>query len=175
MIPASGVWLASFDPFVVQQAEIRASRLVTAPGFHRHDWEDMRQELLVDYLERLPQFDPSRGDARGFMFGVVRHRAARLVKEQTRRVHADAPLRENCAPAVERELDLSIDVAAVMDRLPAHLREVAIALQDLTPSEVAIALGRSRTRVHQLIQQIRSAFVEAGITPEALHRSGGAR
>jgi RNA polymerase sigma-70 factor (ECF subfamily) len=172
---ASVALLASFDPFVVQQAEIGASRLVAAPGFHQDDWEDLRQELLVDYLERLPQFDPSRGDARGFMFGVVRHRAAQMAMEQRRRIRTDDSPRSRTASTVEPELDLSLDVAAVVDRLPEHLRELAIALKDLTPKEAARRLGRSRTRIYQLIQQIRSAFVEAGVTPELLNRRGAAR
>jgi RNA polymerase sigma-70 factor (ECF subfamily) len=175
MNPASVASPSSFDPFVVQQAEIRASRLVTASGFPRDDWEDLRQELLLDYLERLPQFDPNRGDARGFMFGVVRHRAARMAVQRTRRVRAEASLRESRTTAVAPELDLSLDVAAAVNRLPAHLRALAIALQDLTPSEVAHVMGRSRTRVHQLIQQIRAAFVEAGVTPEILNRLGVTR
>ena len=83
--------MTSVDPFVIQQAEIRASRMVSRNGFGRDDWEDLRQDLLLDYLERLPQFDPDRGDPRGFMFGVVRHRAVQLAAQQRRRaqwVHA---------------------------------------------------------------------------------------
>jgi RNA polymerase sigma-70 factor (ECF subfamily) len=175
MNPASVALLASFDPFVVQQAEIGASRLVTAPGFHQDDWEDLRQELLVDYLERLPQFDPSRGDVRGFMFGVVRHRAAQMAMEQRRRVRADACWREGIKTSFDPELDLRLDVASVVASLPEHLRVLAVALQDLTPSEAARSLGRKRSRVHQLMQQIRSAFIEAGVTPDLLHRHGGVR
>ena len=175
MKPASVSLIASLDPFVVKQAEIGASRLVTQLGFPLDDWEDLRQELLVDYLERLPQFDPSRGDRRGFIFGVVRHRAAQLAAEQRRRIRIDNSTPANSASAVEPELDLSLDVAAVVDRLPEQLRELAIALGELTPCEAARLMGRSRTRVHQLRQQIRAAFVEAGLTPELLHRRGVTR
>ena len=71
--------MTAVDSFVIQQAEIRASRLIGSHGFTRDHWDDLRQDLLLDYLERLPQFDGGRGDLRGFMFGVVRHRAAQLV------------------------------------------------------------------------------------------------
>jgi RNA polymerase sigma-70 factor (ECF subfamily) len=175
MNPVSSALIDSFDPFVVQQAEIGASRLVRARGFHPDDWEDLRQELLVDYLERLPQFDPSRGDARGFMFGVVRHRAAQLVTQHARRVRAEAFQCEECRRTVEPEFDLRLDVAAVVDRLPEQLRQLALALQELTPSEAARRFGKTRARVRQLSLQIRAAFLEAGITPAALHRCGGAQ
>ena len=78
--------MSAVDPFVIQQAEIRASRLIGSHGFSRDDWDDLRQDLLLDYLERLPQFDGGRGDLRGFMFGVVRHRAAQLVARQHRQL-----------------------------------------------------------------------------------------
>ena len=78
--------MTAVDPFLIQQAEIRASRLVACSGFTRDDWEDLRQDLLLDYLERLPLFDSGRGEPRGFMFGVVRHRAAQLAAQQRRRL-----------------------------------------------------------------------------------------
>ena len=53
------------DPFVIQQAEICASRMVGNYGFSPDDWEDLRQELLLDYLERLPCFDSNRGEPLG--------------------------------------------------------------------------------------------------------------
>jgi hypothetical protein len=45
---------AAIDLFVIQQAEIRASRMVGNYGFTRDDWEDLRQELLLDYMKRRP-------------------------------------------------------------------------------------------------------------------------
>jgi RNA polymerase sigma-70 factor (ECF subfamily) len=53
---------AAIDPFVLRQAEIRASRIVGATGYMPDDWEDLRQELLLDYVRRQPRFDPARGD-----------------------------------------------------------------------------------------------------------------
>ena len=43
---------AAIDPFVLRQAEIRASRIVGANGYTPDDWEDLRQELLLDYVRR---------------------------------------------------------------------------------------------------------------------------
>lgn len=45
--------MTAADPFVIQQAEIRASRLIGSYGFSRDDWDDLRQDLLLDYLERF--------------------------------------------------------------------------------------------------------------------------
>lgn len=69
---------AAIDLFVIQQAEIRASRMVGNYGFTRDDWEDLRQELLLDYMKRRPRFNPGRGAHRGFVHGVLRNQAAKL-------------------------------------------------------------------------------------------------
>jgi len=167
--------ITAIDPFVVQQAEIRASRMVGNFGFTRDDWEDLRQDLLVDYLERAPLFDSRRGAQRGFMFGVVRHRAARLAAEQRRRVQilADNGGSSRLQAAVNH--DLRLDIAAIIARLPEHLRVIAELLLERTPREVASVTGKSRSRVYQMIAEIREAFREAGVGPGVLRKCGGAR
>lgn len=160
---------AAIDPFVLRQAEIRASQLVAYSGFTRDDWEDLRQDLLLDYLERLPLFDAGRGAPRGFMFGVVRNRAARLAAQRRkagRPVVADLGSR----PHADLDHDLRLDVAAAVARLPEHLRVVAELLLESTPREVAHAIGKSRSRVYQMIGEIRTAFEQAGVG-----RNGGGR
>jgi RNA polymerase sigma-70 factor (ECF subfamily) len=171
--------MTAVDPFVVQQAEIRASRLVGTHGFTHDDWDDLRQDLLLDYMERLPQFDADRGDLRGFMYGVVRHRAAQLAARQRRQVQyvpdesLDSGGLRHQHSAVD--YDLRLDVEATLWRLPEHLRTLAELLLERTPSEVSRATGKSRSRVYQMIAELRAAFIEAGVTPEALRKSGGAR
>jgi hypothetical protein len=45
-------------------------------------------------------------------------------------------------------------------------------LSERTPREVSRATGKSRSRVYQMIEEIRAAFIESGLTPDAL---GGVR
>src|SRR3954447_2660391 len=73
------------DPYILQQASRRASLLVATAGFRSDDWEDLRQEMVLDCLRRSPKFDPSRGDWPGFVRGVMRNRAAVLVMRERRR------------------------------------------------------------------------------------------
>lgn len=171
--------MIAVDPFVIQQAEIRASRLIGSHGFTRDDWDDLRQDLLLDYLERLPQFDGGRGDLRGFMFGVVRHRAAQLVARQRRRVQSYTGAFGESGGSRHRHAavdhDLRLDVEAAVSRLPEHLRALAQLLSERTPREAARATGKSRSRVYQMIEEIRAAFIEAGVTPDVLRQSGGVR
>ena len=171
--------MTAVDPFVIQQAEISAGRLIGRHGFTSDDWDDLRQDLLLDYLERLPQFDGGRGALRGFMFGVVRHRAAQLVARQCRRVQF---VPDGCTESdgsrhgyAAVDYDLRLDVEAAVSRLPEHLRELAQLLSEHTPREVSRATGKSRSRVYQMIGEIRAAFHEAGLTPDVLRQCGGVR
>ena len=166
------------DPFVIQQAEICASRMVGNYGFSPDDWEDLRQELVLDYLERLPCFDSSRGDLRGFGYGVVRNRAVKLAARRCRSInHQDAEAHNHrmyCAAVArpDAQLDVRLDIQAVLSRLPYHLQALARQLSEMNLTEVCRQTGKSRSRIHQLIRQIRSAFLEAGVTPEILSRRG---
>lgn len=159
---------APIDPFVIQQAEIRASQLVACSNFPADDWEDLRQDLLLDYLERLPNFNSDRGEPRGFMFGVVRNRAAQLAKRRPAVCSVELTLIPQ--PRTVEKHDLRMDVRAILSRLPEHLRAVAELLQERTPREVAAATGKSRSRVYQMMAEIRQAFEEAGFSP-----NGGTR
>ena len=57
----------TLDSFALQQAGIRASQLVTSFGFPRTEWDDLRQDLLLDYLRRREQYQSARGENRGFI------------------------------------------------------------------------------------------------------------
>lgn len=170
----------SFDSFVIQQVGIRASQLVASSGFNRTDWDDLRQDLLLDYLKRSRHYQPGRGDHRGFIFGVVRNRATRLAVQQNRRptfvsgieddLLAGNSFAEASHPAPAKSLDLQMDVHKVVASLPEHLREVATLLSQMSVAEVRRETGKSRPRIYQMIGEIRHAFQEAGLAPE-----GGAR
>ncbi len=172
---------ATIDPFVLRQAEIRASRLVGSYGFTRDDWEDLRQELLLDYMKRQPRFDPARGDQRGFVFGVLRNHAAKLAKAGNRaravsELTDDLPDPCACATTrLEAELHLRIDVQTVLSRLPEHLRILAVQLTEMSPGEVCQESGRSRSCIYRWIAELRRAFLSAGLTSAALDGRGGAR
>jgi RNA polymerase sigma-70 factor (ECF subfamily) len=172
---------AAIDPFVLRQAGIRASRIVGATGYTRDDWEDLRQELLLDYVRRQPRFDPARGDQRGFVFGVLRNHAAKLARAGIRAETVSEPPDDSrvlCACAttrVEADLHLRIDVQTVVSRLPQHLRILAIQLTEMSPGEVCRESGRSRSCIYRWIAELRRAFMAAGITPDVLADRGGAR
>src|SRR5262249_31801204 len=128
-----------------------------------------------DYLKRRPRFNPDRGDHRGFTFGVLQHRAAKLATRQCRiRSFAESGTDAdwNHLPSPNCDLDLRLDVQAVVARLPIHLRILARQLSEMDVRDVLRHSGKSRSRVHQWIGELRAAFIEAGLAPASI---GGTR
>jgi DNA-directed RNA polymerase specialized sigma24 family protein len=171
---------AIVDSFAVRQAGIRASQLVKTLGLPCAERDDLRQELLLDYLRRRDRYQSGRGEHRGFIYGVVRNRASRLAVQGRRRSLVSEPVDdqvllqhvEASLPAVlsAQALETQIDVRKLLTTLPEHLREVAVLLSEMSVPDVQRHTGKSRARIYQFIDEIRQAFREAGLAP-----TGGAR
>ena len=179
------------DPYVLRQASMCASHLVRRGRFTVDDWDDLRQEMFLDLLQRLPRFRPERGDWHGFVRGIMRHRSAALASEQQKRsllfsggtgdgVRGDDengldPLTDLPGENSSAERELRLDVQRVLQRLPEHLRAVALLLRDMSVAEICERTGKSRSGINHFIRQIRAAFEEAGLTPERLAKRGDTR
>jgi DNA-directed RNA polymerase specialized sigma24 family protein len=179
-----------FDPYTLQQASCRASHLVNRGSCRPDDWEDARQELVVDFLERAHRFNPARGEWPGFVRGVIRHRSFVLArKEALRRWHEVAPecsddvdaganLFDHVAAADQDQalaLVMRMDVARILSKLPENLRALAWELTERSVGEIAQARGVTPQWICQLRKRLRLAFLDAGITPQAYRRHGGAQ
>ncbi len=182
--------MTSVDPYILQQASCRASLLVATAGFRSDDWEDLKQEMVLDLLHRSPKFDPARGDWHGFVRGVARNHASVLVIRERRRLKrevlsedvsrkeagsGDDPMDAlNSVPRheIEATLQMSIDVDRVLNGLPPHLQALALLLSELPVIEVCARTGKSRSRVYQMTRQLRDAFVRAGFPPRSPRQSG---
>jgi RNA polymerase sigma-70 factor (ECF subfamily) len=180
--------VTGYDPYIMRQVSCQASRMVVTTGFKIQDWEDLRQELILDVIRRRPKFDASRGDWPGFVRGVVKNRVIVLVSNHKRAerevlagdlsdVAGMETVRhtENFVAAIRTEDNaaaLRVDVQRVLDALPHQLRSLALLLMELPISEACTKLGKSRSRVYQMVRQLRAVFVRAGFTPNCPKKSG---
>ena len=178
---------AHFDSYVVERATLHARLVAATAGFRWDDIDDLKQDLLLDCLRRSPKFDAARGEWGGFVRGVMRNQAAALIVRRHRRARHEVlagdlgdPDSEDMEGAVfegggQRDvatrLDLSIDVRRVLQNLPVRLQRLACLLAELPVSEVCLVTGKSRSRIYQMIRQLRTAFVQAGLTPGALRKT----
>ena len=185
----------AFDPYILAQASCRASVLVANARFSRDDWEDLRQEMVLDCLERTPWFDPSRGDWRAFVRGVIRNHSGILSTRESQRIRfedfavvdgeidADGDLEgeilhaspEPASDDPATALTWSVDVQLVIASLPDNLRSLALDLMEMTVAETAAKRGRSKQWIYHLLKRLRQAFVLAGVTPKSVRCRGGLR
>jgi len=179
MMPA-----AEFTPYLLQQTALRASLLQSSFGFAADDWDDLRQDLVLDCLRRLPRFDGSRGSWKGFVRGVVRNHACVLASRQIHRgqfqplqdsaaldgmaADADDTPSEDIRPALE----LGLDTERVLAGLPDDLRTIARHLAHMPISAVCRKTGLTPSQMSQRIRRIRAAFIAAGLAPA---NGGGGR
>ena len=173
--------------------EFNAHQLAGKAGFTKDDVEDIKQELLLDILERLPKFDPEKSSYNTFIDLVIRNKVQNLISarnwkrrdwrresaslqdiiinnegEPTERGEAfsedDVKQRlGKSSPASREMVELGVDVDDVLSRLPAHLRILCETLREASISEVARKLGIPRTTVHERIRKLRRIFEDAGL------------
>lgn len=168
---------ASLVLYLIEQATLRAWLLCATAGFPRDEVEDARQDLLLDFLRRAPKFDRGRGDWSGFVRGLMRNQAAVLIYRRNRRIRREVFAGNLIEPGSDTpegvlegmvgedptaSLEVSVDVQRVLLQLPHHLQNLACLLSGMPIHDVCTATGKSRSRVYQMIRQLRGAFSDAG-------------
>jgi len=166
------------DGMLHRKASYQANRLIETAVFRPDEREDVQQELILDYIHRLKKFDRHRGTLSGFAFGVMSHRSSVLAKRRAQRVRYEvlsgdlrdpaAGARQDsfeafCAVDPTQSLLVALDVRRVVLRLPQHLQLLAELLPELAITEICQRMGKSRSRIYELIREIRRAFIRAGL------------
>lgn len=176
-----------FHALVRQKARRVAGRF----GFSRSDRDDIEQELCVCLLTRMRGLDEGVTNREAFVTTVLDRCVATLMRRmraqkrsqrgetslsvglpdedgqtvsgdktvseaQNRKRIGDSPLSD-----FER-VELEMDVATVVDRLPSDLRPLAQLLQEHSLSECARQLGISRTTLQYQMAQLREASASSG-------------
>jgi RNA polymerase sigma-70 factor, ECF subfamily len=128
--------------------------------------EEVTATAFERAYRRRDRFDPRRGSARAWLFGIARNAAL----DELRRRRRQAPLNEEPADAaappgadgVER-VELRLALRLAMDRLDPREREL-VALKffaGLSNAEIARVLGISEsnagTRLHRVVSKLREA------------------
>ena len=176
------------EAFFIERASVQARLLAASGAFSLDEVADARQDLLLDFLWRAPKFDSSRGTFEGFVYGVMKNRAAVLVVRRRRRTGHEPStedvwhgstgkpsdsidsLEARHQRDVEPGLIASIGVQRVLDGLPPQLLKLALLLSEMPVLEACVQMGRSRSCVFRLTRQIEDAFVRAGFRPNPRRR-----
>ena len=160
--------------YALELVHHKARQLVGKAGYTQDDVDDIKQDLIVDLLERLSQFDPTKATYNTFVARLVERKISKLLRDRQaeRRNHR----REVCslneeidagevepvqrlttisqddqdvrtgkyARPAEERAHLQLDMESVLDGLTPELRQVAEMLQTKSVSQVARELGIPR-------------------------------
>jgi RNA polymerase sigma-70 factor (ECF subfamily) len=131
--------------------------------------EELVQEVTFRMWRRAGTFDPSRGAASSWIFGVARNVAADLARQ---RGHNPTPVADppsRLEPWDEDSAWLSWQVSKALRSLPIEQQrvlELAYGLQ-MTQKEIAqaldIPLGTAKTRIYHGLRALRRTLVEGGM------------
>lgn len=177
---------------LLRQASVIASVLVKSGAFSRDDWDDLRQELILDCINRIRRFDPARGTQQGFLFGVMRNHATVLLRRRCRRRKWEIALetlldqsnsyaqlpndRDVPAPSTSAEflrMEAHLDVQKIIAMLPIGSRTLARQLRELSVTEICRQTGKSRSGVYAKLRDIRGAFLAVGLGPHERREKRG--
>ena len=143
-----------FDDYELTVIRIKSRNLIGKAGFLPDDLEDIRQEIILDLLQRLPKYDPSKSSRHTFINDLVDNKIANLIEEKNaalRDYHnsparLDEPANTNPIPTLDYEsatenvslrdgvmsdfelFELREDIIRMLEKLPPHLRDVCIRL-----------------------------------------------
>jgi DNA-directed RNA polymerase specialized sigma24 family protein len=72
------------DETATKWIEKTARSLVGKAGLTSQDLPDIQQDLILDLLQRLPQLDENRASKSTFLFDLLAHKAANIVRDRQR-------------------------------------------------------------------------------------------
>ena len=178
---------------LLHEADTFSRRLVRQLRLPGADLDDVRQDLLVDLIARLPAYDPERGSLGAFAGVVLRNQATRIaakVKRQ-RRHHGAVPVSLDELVPGSDGLTLG-DLVSEEDGLPALLGQPVDAFAEIerrldveralgglgradgrlcaelsrTTADRLAATGRgARTSLYRRVKGLRLALTAMGLQP----------
>lgn len=148
-----------------RQAIIRLIE-VTQPDVRRYarsrcrasDEDDATQEVLWQLFRRVSAIR-SLAALPSWLFTVVMRECLRLARKGRSSISVPVEDKEAQAALVARpELDLRLDLAAAIEALPGHYRDVVLLsdMQELTVGEVALRLGVTQQAVKARLHRARA-------------------
>jgi RNA polymerase sigma-70 factor (ECF subfamily) len=177
---------------LILEADAAARRLRRKLVLPAADLDDLRQDLLVDLLRRLPRFDARRGSIGAFANIVLRNQSSRIAIRHHRQRRAqggpllslEAPRAgarervcdtlaesdglaawhgQRCCAAAVTELHQALQ--AVLARLPAEDRRFCAVLAHRTVSDLVAEGFGSRSALYRRLADLRHVLTAHGLGP----------
>ena len=138
--------------------------------------EELVQEVTVRVWRKASSYDPERGSASAWIFGVARNVAADLARARNRRPvpFSDVPRDEEIAPWEGEDAWKAWEIGKAIRTLPREQQtviELAYVYQ-FTHSEIArslgIPLGTVKTRIAAALTKLQARLADSGLVEEPI-------
>jgi RNA polymerase sigma-70 factor (ECF subfamily) len=177
--------------YTMKRIHFKARQLLGKRGFTEDDFGDLRQELMLDVLERLLKFKGAPVRIKPFICRLIDHRIASLIKHREaacrdyRRVQCsfddfghdrdgnwttlNKTLIEGDATAYigrgwrsrQEQLELALDTETVLGQLGDGDRKLCLDLQAKTPMEISKESGGRRAGIYDRRRRIRKNLLRS--------------
>jgi len=168
------------DEYVQQVVRIKSTQLIGKYGFTVSDQPDIEQELMIDLIVGLRQFDPDRAQRNTFIAAIVERSVARVVR------HRRQPMRDyrRCRESLDRvvtddgstvmdvvdkgadhcaRIDLEIDFAEARRMLPANLDELVGGIGEESVAKIGRRTGLTREAIRHAVRRVRKQLADQGM------------
>lgn len=179
------LWDDRYTPADAEIIKRKARKMIGNFGYSRSDADDIEQELAMHAFRQTGKHDPARGTREKFVEKMARNKILNLIEAKTaakrddrRNISIDdasdyAVLDGHVAPEV---IDVRLDVGAIINSMPAELRQIAMLRMDMNERDIERELGLTRAQVRTRMQHIAAYFSNTSLNPEkhnhAEYRSG---
>jgi RNA polymerase sigma factor (sigma-70 family) len=136
--------------------------------------EELVQEVTVRVWRKASKYEPARGTASAWIFGVARNVAADLARARNRRPvpFSQIPIEDEAAPWDEDEAWEAWEVGKAIRSLPREQQKVIelAYVYQFTHSEIAraldIPLGTVKTRLALALTKLQARLARSGLVEE---------
>jgi len=177
-----------FDEYELTLIRIKSRKLIGKAGFIPDDLEDIRQEIILDLLQRLPNYDPAKSSRHTFINDLIDNRITDMVREKIalKRDYQAEPQSLDAAvggfiasgAVTKKELpwnrgmkmmsefeifEMRQDIIRVLEKLPPNLREICFRLLSDNICTVAEETGIPKATLIGHLKKIRNHFEISGL------------
>ena len=181
------------DKFSRTKIRKLAKFMIRESTFMRCDLEDIIQELTLDLVQRMPQFDPNKARWSTFVRRVTHNKAADMIrrgnsqmKVEERKVQSlnnfvddgdghfvqvqETVRSDEADNRLQSEhidgevyLDLVQDIELLLEQLPGWLREICEQLKELSMAEVARKRRMARSTLRGQLRSAQKQFADGNV------------
>lgn len=184
---------AEFEDYARTFIKLRAVKLKEILGLSRSDIDDLRQDLTIHLIERMPLYDPEKSTPKGFIVMVLNNRIRTIIRLHRESMEAlnlatlslDEEFSDDDNQPIQRfetideeesllsaglirrrmldHVEMKADVARFLEKLPKRLLDLCLLLQEKPIAQAARETGLSRQKIHDELVRMRLFAEQSGL------------